>query len=148
MENDKVELKKKWNSFLIECWLRNKGINMSLVVNQFDLINDTKILDENFNTVPKLYHLKNDVFGYMAANFPKISDYLLNTKKTDTVRIDKIISALNNTKPSQEKRKEDKSIKEEKETVGDGFKAFKAMVKTVDHMNTQKNQKHNWSIVK
>lgn len=98
-------LQEKWDYFLVSAWLTNKGIKMSLLTFRF--------FGEKHWENPKALGLKRvsieawenrlDVFGFVAQYIPKLSEWLLSTKKTDTARIGKILKAMQKLEKVQPK---------------------------------------------
>ncbi len=104
MENTKSlkdDIQAKWDQFLIDSWISNKGAPMWRIIESFKI--DNKLSDyPNLKRMPLIkeaHALSMDVFGYIAVYYSNISEYLISTKAGDSVRIGKIISLFGKAKP-------------------------------------------------
>lgn len=89
-------LQEKWDKYLVTAWFANKGARMSLLT--FRFFGHTHWENKRALSIRRVpiesWENRLDVFGYVAQYIPKLSEWLLSTKRTDTVRIDKILVAM------------------------------------------------------
>jgi hypothetical protein len=97
-----MDIQEKWDRFLIDCWITDRGRNLRIMIVSFQSDNNvSEIRYDNPLELKKypihldLTHL--DVFGFIARYFPKVSSWLLahvKNHKIDADTKEKIIQAF------------------------------------------------------
>lgn len=133
------ELQEKWDKMLLDVWMTAKGASMWIVIAQFKESNSLQpnvfLTDLGLKRVPQ-YKNQNDmdIFGFMALTMPQISNWLIDTKKEDKVRLDKIYQAMQKVKHvNPMKLKGIVEVKEysRKKSEADAVEAIKSAEKSI-----------------
>lgn len=145
-----ADLIKEWNKFLIDVWFKNKGVPLYMIAAQFNLLHENQgILD--LIEQPRFYRdfLGNSVFTHFAFYYPRISNFLLDTKNGDVERIEKIIQVFNKTKLT-EPRENDRWLGKVRDEAHRSERKAAAETKTRNLIADQrlKNGGHDWKTVK
>jgi hypothetical protein len=97
-----MDIQEKWDRFLIDCWLTDRGRNLRIMIVSFQVDNGvTEVSYDNpleLKKYPTNLNLNNlDVFGFIARYFPKVSGWLLAHVKNHKINPEtkeKIIQAF------------------------------------------------------
>lgn len=106
MATQQLDVRHQWHAFLVDAWLKNKGAVMWMICTQFEILTNINVVQELHFNEKYPCSLKKDVFGFIAIYYPRISHFLLETKKNDQGRIAKIVSLLDKEVVSDAKRAE------------------------------------------
>jgi len=141
-----TDLKLKVCAFIVDAWLKSKGAKMEIVRMQAEQAIGSKIyLRDIFNL--SFMRESYDVFSFVAQYFPKTSTYLLETKKGEKERIDKIVKFMANSVAYENKAN--------KRYLGNAASNCNSTERTsnargsaysIEVEKTRRN-KHNWKVV-